>query len=276
MLQTLAIIFTTRVPQLKLLQLKSLRKKAILCLCFTIAPTFSIHAEQVTAAIAANFAGTIKQLKPLFEQQSGHRLVTSFASSGTLFAQIHNGAPFDVFLSADEQRPRQLIKEGLAVADSPFIYATGRLVLWSSQSELIDPQGNVLRAGNWQQKGIRHIAIANPKTAPYGRAALQTLKTMQLVDATKPYRVTGQNIAQTFQFVVSGNAQLGFIAQTQVLALPKSERGSHWQVPKEMHSPIQQMAVMLNRGSNNSAAEAFLYFLQSPQAKAIIRTQGYR
>jgi len=249
---------------------------AIFSLCFAATLSFSVQAEQVTAAIAANFAGTMKQLKPLFEQQSGHRLVTSFASSGTLFAQIHNGAPFDVFLSADKQRPRQLIKEGLAVADSSFIYATGKLVLWSSQPTLIDPEGNVLRTGHWQQQGIRHIAIANPKTAPYGRAAMQTLKTMQLADATKPYRVTGQNIAQTFQFVASGNAQLGFIAQAQLLALPESERGSHWPVPKKMHEPIQQMAVMLHRGRDNKAAEAFLHFLQSPPAKKVIRARGYQ
>ncbi len=249
---------------------------AIFSLCFAATLSFNVQAEQLTAAIAANFAGTMKQLKPLFEQHSGHRLVTSFASSGTLFAQIHNGAPFDVFLSADTQRPRELIKEGLAVADSSFIYATGKLVLWSSQPELIDRQGNILRAGHWQQKGIRHIAIANPKTAPYGRAALQTLKTMQLVDATQPYRVTGQNIAQTFQFVASGNAQLGFIAQTQLLALAESERGSHWPVPKTMHEPIQQMAIMLNRGRDNKAAEAFLKFMQSPQAQDVIRARGYQ
>ncbi len=251
-------------------------KTHILYLLLTMSLSISVQAEQLTAAIAANFAGTIKHLKPLFERESGHRLITSFASSGTLFAQIHNGAPFDVFLSADQQRPQQLIRDGLGVADSAFIYASGQLVLWSSQAELIDPQGNILRVGQWPNKGIRHIALANPKTAPYGRAAMQTLETMQLVESTKPYRVTGQNIAQTFQFVASGNAQLGFIAEAQLLALAKSERGSYWQVPKEMYSPIQQMAVMLNRGRENSAAEAFLKFLQSPQAQSIIRARGYR
>mgnify|MGYP002700143975 CR=1 FL=1 len=256
-------------------QLMSFFKTHTLYFLLTVSLSISVQAEQLTAAIAANFAGTIKQLKPLFEQESGHRLITSFASSGTLFAQIHNGAPFDVFLSADEQRPQQLIRDGLAVADSSFIYASGQLVLWSSQAELIDPQGNILRDEQWQTKGIRHIALANPKTAPYGRAAMETLQAMQLVESTKPYRVTGQNIAQTFQFVASGNAQLGFIAQAQLLALPESERGSYWRVPKKMHSPIQQMAVMLNRGRENSAAEAFLTFLQSPQAQSIIRARGY-
>lgn len=257
-------------------QLKSSFKTHILYLLLTMSLSASVQAEKLTAAIAANFAGTIKQLKPLFEYKSGHSLVISLASSGTLFAQIHNGAPFDIFLSADEQRPQQLLRDGLAVADSSFIYASGQLVLWSSQAELVDPQGNILRDGQWQEKGIQHIALANPKTAPYGRAAMETLESMQLVEFTKPYRVTGQNIAQTFQFAASGNAQLGFIAEAQVLALAKSERGSYWRVPKEMHSPIQQMAVMLNRGRENSAAVAFLKFLQSPQAQSIIRARGYR
>ncbi len=250
----------------------------MLCFSLLLAMTLSIGAEagQVTAAIAANFAGTVKELKPLFERASGHRLVTSLASSGTLFAQIHNGAPYDVFLSADEQRPQQLIRDGLAVADSAFIYASGQLVLWSNETELIDPQGNILRNAHWPKKDIRHIALANPKTAPYGRAAMETLRTMQLVEPTKAYRITGQNIAQTFQFVASSNAQLGFIAETQLLSLTKSERGSYWRVPKEMHKPIQQMAVLLNRGRENSAAQDFLKFLQSPQAQSIIRGQGYR
>ena len=255
-------------------------KVRIYCLFFLVSLSACVssvtQAEQLTAAIAANFAGTIKYLKPLFEHETGHRLVTSFASSGTLFAQIHNGAPFDVFLSADEQRPQQLIRDGLAIADSAFIYATGKLVLWSSQPELIDPQGNILRDGLWQEKGIHHIALANPKTAPYGRAAMETLQAMQLLESTKPYRVTGQNIAQTFQFVASGNAQLGFIAQAQVLALPESERGSSWLVPQAMYSPIKQEAVMLMRGRENSAAQAFLQFLQSPRAKNIISARGYK
>ena len=253
----------------------SFLKTHVLYFLLTASLSISVQAEQLNAAIAANFTGTMKQLKPLFEHESGHRLITSFASSGTLFAQIHNGAPFDIFLSADEQRPQQLINDGIAVADSSFIYATGLLVLWSNQAELVDPQGSILSNGHWPDKGIHHIALANPKTAPYGRAALQTLETMQLLDAIRPYRVTGQNIAQTFQFVASGNAQLGFIAQAQLLALPESERGSYWRVPKKMHSPIQQMAVMLNRGRENSAAEAFLTFLQSPQAQSIIRARGY-
>ena len=235
-----------------------------------------VQAQQVTVAVAANFAATMKQLQPLFEQQSGHHLVASFASTGTLYAQINNGAPFDVFLSADRRRPHQLINDGLAVPRSQFVYATGQLVLWSSQPELIDPAGNILRHKLWQKKGVRHIALANPKTAPYGRAAQQSLDALQLRDATSGYRVTGQNIAQTFQFVVSGNAQLGFIAQAQVLALPATERGSHWVIPANMYQPIQQTAVMLMRGQGNNAAEAFYSFLQTPDVQSIIKARGYR
>ena len=261
-------------------RLKSLFGIRLLCLLLiaNLSPWLSsrVQAEKVTAAIAANFASTMKQLKPLFEGETGHRLVASYASSGTLFAQIHNGAPFDVFLSADEQRPRQLIDDGIAVADSAFIYATGLLVLWSSQPDLIDPEGNILRDGHWPEKGIRHIALANPKTAPYGRAALQSLEAMQLVDATTSYRVTGQNIAQTFQFVASANAQLGFVALAQILALPVGERGAYWPVPNEMYAPIRQGAVMLKRGQKNSAAQALLKFLQSPEAQAIISARGYQ
>lgn len=243
---------------------------------FTISLSIDAQAGQVSAAIAANFSGTIKNLKPLFERESGHHLVTSFASSGTLFAQVHNGAPFDVFLSADEQRPQQLIRDELAVADSAFVYARGQLVLWSNKTELIDLQNTILGIAHWPEKGIRHIALANPKTAPYGKAAMETLQTMRLAEPTKAYRITGQNIAQTFQFVASGNAQLGFIAETQFLSLTKNERNSYWRVPKEMHKPIKQTAVMLHRGRENSAAQDFLKFLQSPQAQSIIRTQGYR
>ncbi len=254
----------------------SLFKTALLYSFFVVSINGNVHAGQLTAAIAANFAGTINDLKPLFEKETGHQLVTSFASTGTLFAQIHNGAPFDIFLSADVQRPHQLIEDRLGVAESLFVYASGELVLWSSRAGLIDPQGHILRNRHWSEKGLRHIALANPKTAPYGKAAVETLQTMQLFDVTKPYHITGQNIAQTFQFVASGNAQLGFIALAQLRALPENERGTYWQIPQEMHSPIQQMAVLLNRGRNNSAAVDFLKFLQSPQAQSIIHARGYR
>lgn len=235
----------------------------------------SVHAEQVTAAVAANFAAAIKQLKPVFEEKTGHKLVASLASTGTLYAQIHNGAPFDVFLSADNTRPQQLIADGLAVNDSLFTYATGQLTLWSSDPSLIDAQGKVLSDGKWASKGIKRIALANPKTAPYGAAAAQTLTTLGIADATKKNLVTGQNVTQVFQFVVSGNAQLGFIAQSQVLVLPEAERGSHWLIPPALYTTIEQAAVKLNKGNDNIAADAFLKFLKTPKALAIIEASGY-
>ncbi|MBV1931753.1 MAG: molybdate ABC transporter substrate-binding protein [Porticoccaceae bacterium] len=229
----------------------------------------------MTTAVAANFAGAIKQLKPVFEEETGHRLVASLASTGTLYAQIRNGAPFDVFLSADNKRPQQLIADGLAVKNSLFTYAIGQLALWSSDPSLIDAEGKVLSEGKWADRGIRRIALANPKTAPYGSAAMQTLAALNIDDATKTMRVTGQNVAQVFQFVMSGNAQLGFIAQSQVLALPEADRGSHWLVPGDFYAAIEQAAVKLNRGRDNIATDAFLDFLSTPKATAIIRANGY-
>lgn len=233
------------------------------------------QAEQVTAAVAANFSGAIKQLAPVFERETGHRLVLSFASTGTLYVQIHNGAPFDVFLSADDQRPKQLVADGLAINNSHFIYAIGQLALWSTQADLIDVEGKILNAANWPAKGIYRLALANPKTAPYGAAAMQTLTALGQVDVATPFIVTGQNIAQTFQFTASENAQLGFVAYSQVLALAVSQRGSYWLVPHNLYTPIKQSAVLLNKGRDNIAAHAFLDFLQSPQATHIISGLGY-
>ncbi len=233
------------------------------------------RAEQLIAAVAANFSGTIKQLKPVFEQKTGHVLVTSFASSGTLYAQIQNGAPFDVFLSADKQYSRQVINDGLAVKSSLLIYAIGQLILWSSDADLIDDQGNTLSDANRARKGIQRIALANPKTAPYGMAALQTLEALSLSESTQHLLVTGQNVAQVFQFLVSGNAEVGFIAESQFLALPSADRGSRWKVPANLYSPIEQTAVKLVRSKNPIAAQAFLDFLKSPEAIAIINASGY-
>ena len=177
-----------------------------------ISPT--TQAQQVSAAVAANFASAFQQLKPAFEEEAGHRLVTSFASSGTLYAQIFNGAPFDIFLSADNKRPLQLVADGLAIEDSVFTYALGRLTLWSSNPESIDAQGKVLRAEGWDKKGIKRIALANPKAAPYGAAAMEVLAALNFTNSMKADLVTGQNVAQAFQFILSGNAQAGFITQS--------------------------------------------------------------
>lgn len=247
----------------------------ILGLFINVGLSAPAKAEQVIAAIAANFAGTIKQLEPIFECETGHDLITSFASTGTLYAQIHNGAPFDVFLSADKQYAQQLISDELAVKNSLFIYAIGQLILWSSDANLIDDQGETLSDANRATKGIQRIALANPKTAPYGRAAAQTLAALSLSESTQDQLVTGQNVAQAFQFVVSGNAQIGFIAESQFLALPNADRGSRWEIPPDLYLPIEQAAVKLGRSKDNIAAQAFLDFLKSPEATAIIGASGY-
>ena len=232
-------------------------------------------ATTIKVAVSSNFSNAINRLRPLFEKQDEYKLVLSFASTGTLYAQILNGAPYDVFLSADTRRPRLLIDQGLALADSQFIYATGKLVLWSNKPDLVDSEGKILSAGDWSARGIRHIAMANPKTAPYGTAAIQTLTALGLSEAIEDYRVTGQNLAQTFQFIASENAQLGFVAYSQIVALPEAKRGSYWLVPDNLHRPIEQSALMLNKGRDNKGAQAFLGFLRSPEALKIIHSLGY-
>jgi molybdate transport system substrate-binding protein len=227
-------------------------------------------AAEVKAAIAANFTAVIAKLQPIFEKQTGHKLLPSFAATGQLYAQIGNGAPFDVFLSADIQAPRKLLEEGKAVAGTEFIYARGELALWSARKAYVDDKGGVLG-----RSAFAHIAIANPDTAPYGAAAVQALKKLGLYDSLKPKFVQGDNIAQTQLFVASKNAELGFVSLAQVLATPSADRGSWWQVPADLHDPIDQQAVLLKRAENNDAARAFLKFLQTPQAAAFIHELGY-
>ncbi len=226
------------------------------------------HAEEVKAAVAANFTAAIKKLAPLYEQKSGNKLIVSFGATGQLYAQITHGAPFEVFLAADDTTPKKLIGEGKAVESSYFVYARGRLALWSATPGYVDDKGDVLKSSRFAK-----IAIANPKTAPYGQAAIETLTALKLLDQLQPKFVTGENIAQTQQFIASGNVPLGFIALAQVKALP-ADRGSYWLVPDELHQPIAQSAVLIKK-ENNAAAESFFAFLKSPEAIAIIRDFGY-
>ncbi len=244
--------------------------KFILLLSLIGGMTTTASADEVKAAVAANFTAAIKKLAPLFEQKTGNTVVPSFGATGQLYAQISNGAPFDVFLSADDTTPKKLIAENNALADSYFIYARGRLALWSSTPGYVDDKGAVLKSNKFEK-----IAIANAKTAPYGQAAVEALTALQLLDQLQPKFVTGESIAQTQQFVSSGNVPLGFIAFAQVKALPDNERGSYWVVPAELHQPINQAAVQLNKASSPKAAAAFLEFLKSPEAKDIIRELGY-
>ncbi|MET0378105.1 MAG: molybdate ABC transporter substrate-binding protein [Spongiibacteraceae bacterium] len=228
------------------------------------------QADEIKAAVAANFTATMKRLAPVFERTSGHKLVASFGATGQLYAQINNGAPFDVLLAADDTTPQRLVTEGNAIADSNFIYARGRLALWSSTPGYVDAEGAILKSDKFSR-----IAIANPKAAPYGRAAIDALTALQLLDRLQPKFVTGENIAQTQQFVSSGNVPLGFIALAQVKALAPEDRGSYWVVPSTLHKPIDQGAVLLKTASGSAAARAFLAFLKSPEAIVIIRELGY-
>ncbi len=227
-------------------------------------------ADTVGVAVAANFAPALKALQPLFEQESGHTLRISSASTGILYAQIRHGAPFDVFLAADRERPERLIDAGLAEASSAFIYARGRLVLWSPRPGLANDGVEVLRSGNFE-----HLALANPRTAPYGAAALQVLERLGLAEALSGRLVMGESIAQTWHFVVSGNAELGFVALSQPVAAGRLADGSHWLVPQELYSPIEQMAVLPGSARSVPAARAFMRFLQSAPARAKLEALGY-
>ncbi|MBR9872088.1 MAG: molybdate ABC transporter substrate-binding protein [Gammaproteobacteria bacterium] len=226
------------------------------------------RAEQATVAVAANFTGTMTKLISLFEQQTGHQVQASYGSTGKLYAQIRHGAPYDVFLAADAERPRLLAEHSVAVAGSQFPYAEGRLVLWSRNPDLF-------RDGlQYLQGEPERLAIGNPKTAPYGIAAIEVLENLGLADSLKPKLVSGDSIAQTFQFVATGNAHAGFVAQAQVRAW-KGNKDSAWLVPKTLHQPLSQHAILLNRGANNAAAQAWLEFLKGAKAQAIIREDGY-
>ncbi|MEN9903883.1 MAG: molybdate transporter substrate-binding protein [Pseudomonadota bacterium] len=227
-------------------------------------------AAEVKVAVAANFSAPMHRLAQAFEQETGHRLLLSFGATGSLQAQIRHGAPFQVLLAADEETPRRLEADGLGVAGSRFTYATGRLVLWSQQPGLVDGQGEVLRSAAYPR-----LALANPKLAPYGAAAIETLTRLGLLALWRPRLVQGDSIAQTYQFVASGNATLGFVALAQVYSDGRIARGSAWVVPARLHAPIRQQALLLDAGQGNPAASALLEFLRGGQARAVIRSFGY-
>lgn len=231
------------------------------------------HADEVAVAVAANFLEPLKGLQEGFAEATGHQLRISAGSTGELYTQIKNGAPFDVFLSADQKRPAALEDEGLAVKGGRFTYAIGRLVLWSADGSLIKGDGPaVLKAG-----AFRHLALANPKTAPYGEAALNVLNRLGLYQALEPKLVQGQSLAQTYQFVALGTAELGFVALSQVRAIGPggASPGSSWLVPEDLYDPILQDAVLLQHGANNAAAQALIDYLKGPEARAAIEAHGY-
>lgn len=229
-----------------------------------------LKADEVKVAVASNFSKPLEALATTFTATTGHELKISAGASGKLYAQIEHGAPFEVLLSADSKTPEKLVAAQLAIADSRFTYALGKLVLWSSNQDYIDAQGAVL-----QKNEFKHLAIANPKTAPYGAAAWEVLEHLGLTTSLEPKLVQGENISQTYDFVSTGNAELGFVAWSQVVQAGGVKQGSVWQIPDRFYSPIQQDAVLLTKGQNNPAAKALLAFLKTPAAQKLITEAGY-
>ncbi len=229
-----------------------------------------VQAGEVSVAVAANFTAPMAQIAADFEKATGHKAVLSYGATGRFYAQISNGAPFDVLVAADAATPAKLVKESKAVSASNFTYATGRLALWSAVPGFVDAQGDVLRRGQF-----RYVAIAAPLLAPYGAAAMQTLDQLGLRAAIQPKLVTGESVGQAFTMVATGNAELGFVALSQVFENGKLKTGSVWVVPASAHSPITQDAALLNRGQSNPAAVALLAYLKTDKAKAVITSFGY-
>jgi molybdate transport system substrate-binding protein len=226
------------------------------------------HAAETSIAVASNFAEPIKAVVAGFEKSSGHTVKVSTGASGKFYAQIVNGAPFDVMLSADDETPAKLVAGKQAVAGTAFTYATGKLALWSAKAGVVDGSADALK------RDYRFVAIANPKLAPYGRAAMETLAALKIL--VPPAKLaTGENIGQTYQFAQTGNADFGFVALSQVWKDGKFNTGSGWIVPATLHTPIRQDAVLLEKGRNNAAASALLAYLKTPAVRALIARYGY-
>jgi molybdate transport system substrate-binding protein len=246
------------------------RLSSLFTLLFATLVQSSALAADAQVAVAANFAEPIKAIAAVLEKTTGHTLKVSTGASGAFYTQIKNGAPFDVFLSADNERPEMLEKDGLAQPGTRFTYATGKLVLWSVKAGRVDDKGAVLKAAD-----LGKVAFANPKTAPYGAAAMQVVDKLGLKEALTPKLVQGESIGQTFNFVKTGNADVGFVALSQVLSGGRLKEGSMWVIPQANYDLIRQDAVLLKRGADNEAAKALLKLLQSPNIKDLIRSYGY-
>ncbi len=242
-------------------------KRALLSLLLLGATFSRASADEVQVAVAANFTAPMQKIAADFEKDTGHKAVLAFGATGQFYAQIRNGAPFEILLSADDKTPAKLEKEGLGVQGSSFTYAIGKLVLWSAKPGFVDSEGKVLGSGNFQ-----HIALANPKVAPYGAAAIEALTKLGLYPALEPKVVQGENIAQTYQFIATGNADLGFVALSQIV---KDGKGSSWIVPANLYPVIRQDAVILAPGKDKPAAQALIAYLKGDKAKAVIRSYGY-
>ncbi len=230
----------------------------------------SAQAAEVSVAVASNFTAPMQKIAAAFEQDTGNKAVLAFGSTGKFYAQIRNGAPFQIMLSADDETPARLEREGLGVSGTRFTYAIGRLVLWSRQPGMVDDRGEVLRSARFER-----IALADPRLSPYGAAAVEVLEGLGLMSALAPKFVQGENIAQTYQFVATGNAALGFVASSQVFSDGKLAQGSAWTVPASLHTPIRQDAVVLSAGKDKAAVSALMAYLRNDKSRAIIRSFGY-
>ena len=242
----------------------------VVAFCLALLAACCARAADVQVAAAANLGPAIEKIAAAFARDTGHRAVVALGSTGKFYAQIRNGAPFEVLLAADAQTPAKLEAEGLARADTRFTYAIGRLVLWSAREGVVDARGEILR-----QPPRGKLAMANPRLAPYGAAAMETLRSLDVLAAWEPFLVQGESIGQAHQFTASGNAAIGFVALSQVAEGGRIARGSGWIVPSRLHAPIRQDAVLLKTGASNPAATAFLVYLRGNAARAILRNAGY-
>lgn len=245
--------------------MKSFRLALPLLCCCSLA-----LADEVQVAVAANFTAPLQKIAASFEKDTGHKIVAAAGATGKFYAQIKAGAPFEVFLAADEETPAKLEKEGDAVAGSRMVYAMGRLVLWSKKEGFVDAHGVILKRGDF-----KHLAVADPKLAPYGAAAMEVLKAVGLSDTLQPKLVNGENITQTYQYVASGNAELGFVALSQVFKEGRLAEGSAWMISQRLYKPLRQDAVLLTKGKGHRGAEALMKYLRSDKARAVIRSYGY-
>ncbi|MEO8338663.1 MAG: molybdate ABC transporter substrate-binding protein [Nitrospirota bacterium] len=244
-------------------------KRCLLSLVFLFLAVTPALAEQTLVAVAANFVPPFREVATEFEKATGHTVQVASGPSGGFYTQIKNGAPFDVFFSADNERPKLLEEEGLGVKGSRFTYAIGRLVLWSPDPNLVKGEDTL------RSEKFKHLAIANPKTAPYGVAAMQAMQKLGVWEHVQSRLVMGEGLGQTIGFIESGNAELGFLALSQVMDPKMKGKGGRWDVPRNLHEPIQQDVVLLTKGKDNSAANALIEFMRGPQAMAIIERYGY-
>mgnify|MGYP006273599297 FL=1 len=248
-----------------------MKMKQFIMLAASLLLASSTNAAEVKVAVAANFAQPMKDIAAEFEKDTGHKVNLTQGATGKFYAQITNGAPFEVFLSADDETPSKLVKEGKAIAATQFTYAIGRLVLWSPDEKLVDQGGGVLKTDKF-----KFLSIANARVAPYGRAAVQTMQKLGVLTAIEPRVVQGESISQTYQFVTSGNAQLGFVALSQVWDSGRLKSGSAWIVPEDMHEQLKQDIVLLNPGKESKAATALVDYLKSDKARKVIERYGYK